>query len=107
MFCICSLQKQFEEEQQIKIAKESLEATIEDVGTLGDIEFLTTAHGEEQPLPVTNLQRENLKQEVGNLTTNATNLPDDAANSTSTLVSCTIGKEAVGQPVEVCLWQFY
>jgi hypothetical protein len=87
------LQKQFEEKQH---AQESSEATIEDTGTLGDTEFLATAHGEEQPLPVTSPQ-----QEGGNLTTNATNLPDDAANSTSSLVSCTVGRETVGQPVEV------
>ncbi|KDR21307.1 thioredoxin domain-containing protein 15 isoform X1 [Zootermopsis nevadensis] len=83
---IDELHKQFEEEQQVKIAKESLEATSED-GTLGDVLLQTTAHGEQQPFPVTSLQ-----QEGGNLTTNATNLPD---------VSCTVGREAVGQPVEL------
>lgn len=101
VFSICYLQKQFEEEQQVKIAKESLEATIEDTGTLNGIAVLTTARGEEQPSPATSVQ-----QEGGNLTVNATDLPDDAGNSTSTLVSCTIGRETVGQPVEVSLCQF-
>lgn len=98
VFWVCSLQKQFEQEHQVKTAKESLKATVENGGTLGDTEFLTTAHGEEQPVPVPNLH-----QAGGNLTTNATNIPDDAANSTSTLVSCTVGRETVGQPVEVHL----
>jgi hypothetical protein len=92
------IQKQFEEEQQTKIAKESLEATIEDAGTLGETAILTTAHGEAQQSAVITVQ-----QESGNITANATGLPDDAANSTSTLISCTTGREAVGQPVEASL----
>jgi hypothetical protein len=83
-----SLQKQFEEEQA-DIAKESLEVITEDVGALGDIEARTTAEG--------------VQQEGRNITANATDLPDDASNSTSTLVSCTTGRETVGQPVEVSL----
>jgi hypothetical protein len=82
------LQKQFEEEQA-DIAKESLDVITEDVGALGDIEVLTTAQG--------------VQQESGNITANATDLPDDASKSTSTLVSCTTGREIVGQPVEVSL----
>lgn len=93
---IDELHKQFEEEQQTKLAKESLEATIEDVGTLGETDILTTAHGEEEQSPVTTV-----RQESGNFTANATGLPEDAANSTSTLISCTTGREAVGQPVEL------
>ncbi|XP_021916367.1 thioredoxin domain-containing protein 15 isoform X2 [Zootermopsis nevadensis] len=63
-------------------------ADVEDVSVNKFIDELhTTAHGEQQPFPVTSLQ-----QEGGNLTTNATNLPD---------VSCTVGREAVGQPVEL------
>lgn len=83
---IDELHKQFEEEQA-DIAKESLEVTTEDVGALGDIEALTIA--------------QDVQQESGNITANATDLPDDASNSTSTLVSCTTGREAVGQPVEL------
>jgi hypothetical protein len=93
------IQKQFEEEQQTKLAKESLEATIEDVGTLGETDILTTAHGEEEQSPVTTV-----RQESGNFTANATGLPEDAANSTSSLISCTTGREAVGQPVEASLF---
>jgi hypothetical protein len=92
------IQKQFEEEQQTKIAKESLEATIGDADTLGETDILITAHGEEQQSTVTTVG-----QESGNLTANATGLPDNAANSTSTLISCTTGREAVGQPVEASL----
>lgn len=92
------IQKQFEEEQQTKTAKESLEVTIGDASTLGETDILTTAHGEEQQSAVTTV-----RQESGNFTANATSLPDDAANSTSTLISCTTGREAVGQPVEVNL----
>lgn len=90
------LQKQFEEEQQTKIAKESLEATIGDAGTLGETDIQTNAHGEAQQSAVVTVQ-----QESGNFTANATGLPDNSANSTSTLISCTTGREAVGQPVEV------
>ena len=50
---------------------------------------MPTAHGEE------------FKQSEGNTTVNATDSSDDAANSTSNLVSCTTGKESGGQPVEV------
>jgi hypothetical protein len=96
------IQKQFEEEQQTKIAKESLEATIGDAGTLGETDIQSTAHGEAQQSSVNNMQ-----QESGNFTANATGLPDDAANSTSTLISCTAGREAVGQPVEASLCLFY
>jgi hypothetical protein len=63
--------------------------TAEDVGALGDIEVLTTAQG--------------VQQESANNTANATDLPGDASNSTSTLISCTIGRETIGQPVEVSL----
>lgn len=64
--------------------------TAEDVGALGDIEVPTTAQG--------------VQQESGNNTANATDLLGDASNSTSTLVSCTTGRETVGQPVEVNLF---
>jgi len=77
------IQKQFEEEQQTKIDKESLEAT---------------ANGEAQQSAVITVQ-----QESGNFTANATGLSDDATNSTSSLISCTTGREAVGQPVEARL----
>ncbi|XP_069705621.1 thioredoxin domain-containing protein 15 isoform X2 [Periplaneta americana] len=92
---IDELHKQFEE-QQAKIAKDNLEATIDDAGSLGNIEVLTTARGEEQLSAVTSEQ-----QDCGNATVNATDTTDDTTNSTSTLVSCTTGKETVGQPVEL------
>lgn len=56
---------------------------------------MTTTHSDEQQSPVTTV-----RQESGNITANVTGLPDDAANSTSTLISCTTGRETVGQPVE-------
>jgi hypothetical protein len=82
------LQKQFEV-KQADVAKESLEVTAEDVGALSDIEVVTAA--------------QDVQQESKNITANGTNLSDDASNSTSTLVSCTTGRETVGQPVEVSL----
>jgi len=89
------IQKQFEEDQQTTIAKESLEAAIGDAGTLDETDIQTIAHGEAQQSAVITVQ-----QESGNFTANATGLPDNAANSTSTLISCTTGRETVGQPVE-------